>query len=81
MGSENDELVPKRGRGRPIRSVSLADRLEKRPARKNGIRCGQCPKHSRNVCSILAQYRPADTEACKYGKVLISMQKRSGGRK
>lgn len=83
MGSDNDDLVPKRGRGRPMRPVSLAKCLAKRECRKNCVTCGICPKHGDrdDWCLVLAKVTKRTDPACDYGKLLISKAKRDGGKK
>lgn len=74
---ERDE-IPVRPRGRPMRSVKIAECLKVETARDGGLKCRGCPKYqfTRGYCPILAQFRKPDVAACKYGKLLIAQVKR-----
>ena len=74
-----DEEVPKRPRGRPIRSVSIKECLKVEKSRANGETCSLCPKYEfkQHYCPILAQLRKPEVAACKYGKLLIAIKKRN----
>ena len=75
---ENDE-IPVRPRGRPMRVVKIKECLKVEKARANGEKCRGCPKYqmARGYCPILAQFRKPDVAACKYGKLLIAIKKRN----
>ena len=67
-----DEDVPKRRRGRPVRSVENG--FAPVPgARRDSAKCGECPKWDcpRLWCPISARPRAAGSPACRYGTILI----------
>lgn len=66
-------------RGRPFRSVSLADgmRVDAADAHRGGARCRDCPKHGRSWCRVSARVVNPSSPACKYGKVLITAARRA----
>jgi len=74
--NENDEQIPVRKRGRPMRAINLCDCL------KNTVRCvkcGACPKFDGKIsyCPILAKPTTVQSDGCRYGQVLINAAKQA----
>ena len=67
---ENDELVPARPRGRPMRSLG-PDALDET---RSDRRCRECPKYGKGHrwCPLKACMRSPDARVCKYGLLLLN---------
>ena len=72
----DDDEVPTRKRGRPMRAYSLADLVQ--PARRGSgaTPCRACPKCKRVWCAIKAARIDPAGPACAYGKALILAARR-----
>ena len=69
MTAPDDDLIPPRPRGRPLRKFD-GDGFD--DAGSSHV-CGECPKHNvREWCLVRAEQRSRKSPACKYGVALIS---------
>ena len=70
---EEDDLIPPRPKGRPVRRFNGDALADTHSARK----CRECPKYGRKTawCPLKACGRPPDAGACRYGLVLMDAAK------
>lgn len=82
---ESDEMVPKRPRGRPVRSMGAGALNPVPGARADTPRCRLCEKRDakRNWCPLRAAPNSGLEPMCNYGVVLYRAaklrQRRAGG--